>query len=110
MLQPSVIEPVYYREQSGSSPFTEWLHSLRDSLAKIRIAARIRQLESGNLGDSKPVGGGVTELRIHIGPGYKVYCGRHGQHYVILLCGGDKNSQQKDIERATAYWEEWKWR
>src|ERR1039458_9142421 len=73
---------------------------LRDEMAKIRIAARLRQIESGNLGDSKPVGEGVTELRIHVGAGYRVYCGRHGQRWVILLCGGDKDSQPKDIARA----------
>jgi putative addiction module killer protein len=103
-----VIELVYYQEESGRRPFIEWITSLRDKMAKARIAARLRQVESGNFGDSKPVGGGVTELRLHVGSGYRVYCGRHGQHWVILLCGGDKDSQSKDIVRAKALWEEWK--
>jgi putative addiction module killer protein len=90
-----VIELVYYREENGRSPFIDWMTALRDKLAKSRIAARMRQLESGNFGDAKPVGEGVTELRIHVGPGYRVYCGRHGQHWVVLLCGGDKDSQPK---------------
>ena len=77
-------------------------------MAKARIAARLRQLEAGNFGDAKPVGEGVTELRIHVGAGYRVYCGMHGQDWIILLCGGDKDSQPKDILRAKALWMEWK--
>jgi len=103
-----VIELVYYRDDGGRSPFIEWITALRDKLVKSRIAARMRQLESGNFGDAKPVGEGVTELRIHVGAGYRVYCGRHGLSWVILLCGGDKSSQPKDIARAKALWKEWK--
>jgi putative addiction module killer protein len=64
-------------------------------MAKARIVMRLRQIESGNLGDSKPVGEGVMELRIHVGAGYRVYCAQHGQHWVILLCGGDKSANQR---------------
>lgn len=103
-----MIELVYYQEENGRSPFIEWMTALRDKLAKARIASRLRQIESGNFGDAKPVGEGVTELRIHVGAGYRVYCGQHGQHWVILLCGGDKDSQTKDIVRAKALWGEWK--
>jgi putative addiction module killer protein len=103
-----VIELVYYRDDNGRSPFVEWISSLRDKIAKARIASRMRQIESGNFGDSKPVGEGVTELRIHVGAGYRVYCGRRGQNCVILLCGGDKDSQPKDIARAKALWADWK--
>jgi len=103
-----VIELVYYRDENGRSHFIEWLAALRDKLAKTRIAARLRQIESGNLGDSKPVGEGVLELRIHIGAGYRVYCGCYGLNWVILLCGGDKDSQTKDITRAKMLWTEWK--
>jgi putative addiction module killer protein len=74
-----VIELVYYQEVNGRSPFLEWITALRDRMAKARIAARLWQVESGNFGDAKPVGEGVTELRIHVGAGYRVYCGRHGQ-------------------------------
>jgi putative addiction module killer protein/probable addiction module antidote protein len=97
-----VIELVYYKDENGRSPFIEWIAALRDKMAKTRIAARLRQIESGNFGDSKPVGEGVTELRIHIGAGYRVYCGRHGPHWVVLLCGGDKDTQPKDIARERA--------
>jgi putative addiction module killer protein len=103
-----VIELVYYHEENGRSPFIEWVTALRDKIAKARIATRLRQIESGNFGDAKPVGEGVTELRIHVGAGYRVYCGRRGQDWVILLCGGDKDSQPKDIARAKALWAEWK--
>ena len=103
-----MIEIVYYRDEDGRSPFIEWITALRDKRAKSRIATRLRQIESENFGDTKSVGEGVTELRIHVGAGYRVYCGRHGQHWVVLLCGGDKDSQSKDIARAKTLWEEWK--
>jgi putative addiction module killer protein len=103
-----MIELVRYQHEDGREPYTEWFRSIRDEMAKVRIAARLRQIESGNLGDWKPVGEGVTELRIDVGAGYRVYCGRHGQQCVILLCGGDKSSQAKDIARAKTLWAEWK--
>ena len=103
-----MIELVRYQHEDGREPYTQWFRGLRDEVAKIRIAARLRQIESGNLGDSKPVGEGVTELRIHVGAGYRVYCGRHGQRWVILLCGGGKSSQTKDIDTAKNLWAEWK--
>ncbi|MGA3345543.1 MAG: type II toxin-antitoxin system RelE/ParE family toxin [Terracidiphilus sp.] len=103
-----MIELVYYRDENGRSPFIEWITALRDKMAKSRIATRLRQIESGNFGDAKPVGEGVTELRIHVGAGYRVYCGRHDQHWVVLLCGGDKHTQSKDIARAKTIWAEWK--
>jgi putative addiction module killer protein len=77
-------------------------------MAKARIEVRLRQIQVGNMGDSKPVGEGVTELRIHVGAGYRVYCGQHGQDWVILLCGGDKSSQSTDIAKAKALWGDWK--
>jgi putative addiction module killer protein len=70
----------------------------------------LRQVQAGNFGDSEPVGGGVIELRVHIGAGHRVYCGRHGRAMVILLCGGDKSSQATDIKRAMELWSEWKGR
>ena len=103
-----MIEAVRYRDEGGREHFTLWLRSLRDVKAQARIYARIRQVESGNLGDAKPVGEGVTELRIHVGAGYRIYLGRRGQSLVILLCGGDKDSQSKDIAQAKAFWADWK--
>jgi len=83
-----------------TSEFKEWLLSLRDAKAKARIAARISRAENGNLGDSKSVGEGVSEMRIDYGPGYRVYYRLRGNVLVILLCGGDKSTQRSDIRRA----------
>jgi putative addiction module killer protein len=80
--------------------FAEWFNSLRDRQARVRIQARIDRAELGNFGDCKPVGNGVSEMRIHYGPGYRVYFVKRGEMLVILLAGGDKNSQSKDIATA----------
>jgi putative addiction module killer protein len=88
--------------------FREWLNRLADQRAQIRIRARIDRLAHGNPGDTKPVGEGVSELRIDFGPGYRVYYIRRATVLVILLCGGNKDSQEKDIKRAKALALEWK--
>ncbi len=93
---------------NGEEPFTEWLQSVRDKVAQARIRIRLRQVEAGNMGDCEPVGEGVTELRVHVGAGYRVYCGQHGKTMVVLLCGGNKGSQAADIKRAKAFWSDWK--
>jgi len=103
-----VFDLIVYEQSQGQCPFEKWLNSLRDKQAQTRIARRIRQVQNGALGDWKPVGEGVLELRIDVGAGYRVYCGRHGDTFVILLCGGDKSSQDKDIERAKDFWADWK--
>ncbi len=77
--------------------FAKWLDALRDAEARQRIVVRIRRLELGNPGDIKPVGEGVSEMRIPHGPGYRLYFTRSGKTIVILLCGGDKSSQARDI-------------
>jgi putative addiction module killer protein len=82
--------------------FAVWLRALRDDRAVAKIAARIRYLAQGNPGDVKPVGEGLSELRIHYGGGYRVYFKKMGKQIVVLLCGGDKASQSKDIARAKA--------
>lgn len=82
--------------------FAAWLDGLTDPRGAERIAQRIVRLQSGLLGDVKPVGGGVSELRIDHGPGYRVYFVQRGRVLIILLCGGDKRSQRRDIERAKA--------
>lgn len=105
-----MIELLRYQRNDGREPFTEWLQGLRDKVAQARIRIRLRQLETGNFGDSAPVGEGVIELRIHIGAGYRVYLGRHGKAIVLLLCGGDKSTQTTDISRAKQLWQEWKQR
>ncbi len=80
--------------------YERWFEGLRDLNAQLRIGARIRRVSLGNLGDVKAVGEGVSELRIPVGPGYRVYLTRRGEALIILLAGGDKSSQQRDIERA----------
>ncbi|MGB5705438.1 MAG: type II toxin-antitoxin system RelE/ParE family toxin [Arenicellales bacterium] len=83
-----------------TSVFEKWLAGLRDNRAKARILVRLESLRLGNPGDSKSVGEGVTELRIHLGPGYRVYFARRRTVVIILLCGGNKSSQARDIRRA----------
>lgn len=83
-----------------SATFDKWLSDLRDSQAKARILMRIRRLSLGNPGDVKPVGEGISEMRINHGPGYRVYYVQRGPVLAILLCGGDKSTQSKDIARA----------
>ncbi len=80
--------------------FDKWLDSLKDRLAKSSVQARIDRLAKGSAGDVKPVGEGVSEMRIHVGAGYRVYFTRVGTTIVLLLCGGDKSSQDRDIARA----------
>ena len=104
------MELLRYRRVDGKEPFTEWLDGLRDKAASARIRIRLRRIEAGNLGDCEPVGEGVSELRIHVGAGCRVYFGRYGQWVILLLCGGDKGSQASDIRTAKALWAEWKQR
>ena len=80
--------------------FDSWLHRLRDERAKARIASRIQRLALGNPGDCKKLGGGLVEMRVDYGPGYRIYLTRRGPDVVILLCGGDKRQQQRDIKQA----------
>jgi len=83
-----------------SSVFIKWLKKLKDHVAKALIVARVKRLDEGNPGDSGPVGEGLSEMRIHYGPGYRVYFKDTGKKIIILLCGGDKSTQQADIIKA----------
>jgi putative addiction module killer protein len=103
----STFTVVVYRDVRGREPFTEWLNSLRHPPFRRRILRRLLRLETGNFGDYKSVGSGVYELRFFFGPGYRVYFGKTENTLVILLCGGDKNSQRADIRKAQAYWQEY---
>ena len=87
-------------EVRQTDEYATWFAALRDRAARARITARIRRLSLGNPGDVKPVGAGVSEMRIDYGPGYRVYYVGRGAMLVILLCGGDKKTQDRDIERA----------
>jgi putative addiction module killer protein len=87
-------------EVHKTAEFDTWLANLKDQVGKARIISRIQRLEQGNPGDAAPVGDGISELRIHSGPGYRVYYKQTGRMIVLLLCGGDKSTQQGDILRA----------
>jgi putative addiction module killer protein len=88
----------YHLEQT--STFARWLKSLKDLQARAAIVLRLKQVQAGHLGDVKYVGGGVSELRWHLGPGYRVYLCKRGDEIIVLLAGGDKSTQQRDIARA----------
>ncbi len=96
------------REIKQTATFQKWERKLKDRRAKAAIAARIFRLANGLAGDATPVGKGIGELRIHYGPGYRVYFQQHGNELIILLCGGDKSTQSRDIETAKRLASEWR--
>ena len=103
----ALVEVKQYQTIAGTVPLTEWLDGLRDPVVRARIVARLDRLQAGLLGDWKTIGEGVCELRIDIGPGFRVYYGQDGKTLILLLCGGDKRTQMKDIENAHAYWKDY---
>ena len=96
-----------YEAADGTCPIRDWLDDLNGAITA-RIEARLKRVALGNLGDVKPVGQGVSELRMKFGSGYRVYFAQHGDEIIILLCGGDKGSQSEDIETAKSYWLDFK--
>ena len=100
----AIIELLEYLTEDGRNPFREWLLSLRDAPMRARVRVRLNRVRLGNFGDSQGVGGGVSELRLPLGPGYRVDYGRRGAVLVILLCGGDQGTQARDIPRRQGYW------
>ena len=107
MLPYGVLELRYYLAGDGKSPFEQWYSGL-DTAAEAKVAVALARLEQGNLSNVKPVGEGVLEYRIDWGPGYRVYFGRDGEVLVILLTGGTKKRQQRDIDTAKALWTDYK--
>jgi putative addiction module killer protein len=91
-----------------SETFDRWMSGLKDKRAAARIQMRLDRLADGNPGDAKPVGSGISELRVDVGPGYRVYYQQRGDVLIVLLCGGDKSTQQRDIEKAYEIAKEWK--
>src|SRR5689334_21469599 len=93
----------YYVTANGRRPFAEWLWSLSDRNTAARVQTRLDRLRLGNFGDALPLGRGLSELRIDVGPGYSVYFFTEGQATIVMLCGGNKSTQQRDISRAREY-------
>jgi putative addiction module killer protein len=106
--QPRQIQ--IYVASNNKAPFEMWLRKLKDRDARARIQTRIARLRLGNLGDCKSVGEGIYELRVDYGPGYRVYFAQVGSIIILLLCGGDKRTQQPDIKKARLYWEDFQQR
>lgn len=101
------MEIFHYLTGSGRDPYQEWLDRLKDRAAKARLTMRVNRLAAGAFGDCKPVGSGVWELRVDVGPGYRVYYALAGKQVVLLLLGGDKGTQHADIEKAVGYWHDY---
>jgi len=102
-----MFEVVVYEMEEGRAPFEDWFNAL-DAQAALKVTTAIARIEAGNLGDVKPVGQGVSERRITFGPGYRLYFGQDGKKLVVLLTGGTKKRQSKDIEQAQVFWADYK--
>jgi putative addiction module killer protein len=102
------MEIIRYMKEDGSVPFSDWLSTLRDMQAKTAIRRRIDRFGAGNPGNTRYLRNGVNELKIDMGPGYRVYYALNGQTIVLLLCGGDKGTQVADIAKAVGCLEDWK--
>ena len=98
---------IHIFRRGPKTPFSDWLSSLKDARSAGIVRARLNRIRLGNFGDCKSVGGGVEELRIDFGPGFRIYFGREGALLVILLCGGNKGAQRRDVLRAQSYWQEY---
>ena len=106
-MKPDEIEVRHYEDETGRKPFATFFNRI-NGMAAVKITAAITRLKTGNTGDSKSVGKGVCELRINWGPGYRIYYGWDGSKLIILLSGGAKKSQGKDIQKAQANWADYK--
>ncbi|MFY1989447.1 type II toxin-antitoxin system RelE/ParE family toxin [Achromobacter xylosoxidans] len=106
----ATIELRRYVTAQGISPFGVWLRELGDAKLRAWIEVRLKRIGADLLGDWRAVGQGVIEFRLDIGPGYRVYAGRHGTRLIVLLAGGAKGTQRHDIELARRYWADWKQR
>ncbi len=106
-MEPHERRLVHYLH-NGKNVFSGWLNGLPDIEARAAVRIRLDRVAAGNFGDCRPVGEGVWELRIHYGPGYRVYYGEDGPAVVLLLCGGDKRGQRRDIARARRFWADYR--
>ena len=106
-MKPTPRELLSYVTEEGRCPFEDWLSKLRDVTGRVLIRKRLNRVRLGNLGSTRSVGEGVLELKIDFGPGYRVYFGEDGPTIVVLLIGGDKSSQERDILKAKKYWKDY---
>ncbi len=106
-MQPHKREVLHY-VFNGKDVFGAWLNGLKDISGRAIILRRLDRVEEGHFGDHRSIGGGVWDIRIHYGPGYRVYYGEDGPRVVLLLCGGDKGTQKKEIRKAQALWAEYR--
>jgi len=101
------MEVIYYKTAKGNSPFIDWLKKLKDKQAVKQIRKRVNRLQLGHLGDVESIGDSILELRVHHGPGYRLYCTKVDETIMIMLCAGNKSSQQRDIDKAKEYWNDY---
>jgi putative addiction module killer protein len=100
-------EIIIYQTKEGREPFREWITNFKDKVTRARIERRLEKVEEGHYGDYKNLGDDIYELRYFFGAGYRVYFAEYGDTIVLLLCGGDKSSQSKDISKAKEYWKDY---
>ena len=106
-MEPEERQILHYTE-GKKDLFGEWLDNLYDAAGRAAVHCRLNRVRNGNFGDYRGVGQGVWELRIHYGPGYRIYFGEDGPRIILLICGGDKRTQQKDIRKARRIWAEYR--
>lgn len=107
MAPPEPFQLLYYRTRNWRVPFQDWIDSFNNPVAYAAARKRLARLQRGLFGDCKPVGDGVLELRIDVGPGYRMYLARAGSEVILLICGGDKRTQTEDIRRAKTCWKDY---
>ena len=100
----------HFVSAGGVDLFNDWLKRVRDPVAKVQIVKRVNRMEQGNFGDNSFVGDGVWEMRIDVGAGYRIYYARAASQVMLLLCGGDKRTQDADIKDARKHWKDWQGR
>lgn len=101
-------EVLVYMTGDGRCPYTDWFYGLKDQTTQTLIRERLARVRAGNLGDYKSLGAGLLEFRLHFGPGLRIYAGQDGLRLIVLVCGGDKGSQQRDIGIAAKYWQDYR--
>jgi putative addiction module killer protein len=103
-----MIEIEFFQEDNGKEPFTVWFENLKDAMARIKIRQRLDRMTKGNFGDVEPVGTGVLEIKIHHGPGYRIYFANLSSNKILILYGGAKGTQKKDIKKSQEFYKNYR--